>query len=120
MDDAKSIDEKLPKLSAPSVEPDGESISLNLLLKLIKPFDGDRDKLNTFLSECERAFNLAKEVQKPVFFDYALTQLEGKAEAAVANHCFNTWEKLSNFLKVLYGDKKHYSHLLHCCWITAM
>lgn len=89
-----------------------DKIELNILLKFIKPFDGTRENLNAYLSGCKRAFNLAIKNQTSVLLDFAITQLEGKAETAVANHTFQNWEELSEFLKLLYGNKKHHSHLL--------
>lgn len=89
-----------------------ETVSFNLLFKFIKSFDGNREQLSPFITNCNRAFSIALDSQKPILLDYVQSQLTGKAEAACVNRTFDTWESLSNYLKLMYADKKHQSHLL--------
>lgn len=95
---------------APKVEP--EEISLNVLIKFIKQFDGTREKLNPFLSNCKNAYSLAAQNQKNILFKYILSQLVGKAETACSIKEFENWDQLSEFLKTQFGERKHYAHLL--------
>lgn len=89
-----------------------ELVSIGTLFKFVKPFDGSRDKLNSFLINCNNAINLASDSQKTILFKYILSQLEGKAESASFIKDFECWEQLSEFLKTQFGEKKHYAHLL--------
>lgn len=89
-----------------------EKIDLNILLKFIKNFDGNRENLSAFLTNCQNAYNLANPQQKPILFKYILSQLEGKAESVCAIREFESWEQLSEFLRAQFGDKKHYAALL--------
>lgn len=89
-----------------------EIVDLGVLLKFIKPFDGSRDKLNSFLSNCQNAHSLANPNQKIILFKYILSQLEGKAETACSIKDFDSWEQLCEFLKTQFGERKHYAHLL--------
>lgn len=101
--------------SAP-ITPKGHSESLamdlNILLKFIKPYDGSRETLNSFIINCNNAYDLASESQKPVLFKYILCQLQGKAEVACSIKEFSTWEQLKGFLKTQFCERKHYAHLL--------
>lgn len=89
-----------------------EEISLNVVLKFIKPFNGDREKLTAFLRNCDSAISLASSHQEDVVFKYILSQLEGKAETACSIKDFETWSSLKEFLKNQFGERKHYAHLL--------
>lgn len=89
-----------------------ESVQIGTLFKFIKPFDGEREKLNSFLTNCDNAIKLASEEQKPILFKFILSQLEGKAEVACSIKEFDCWEQLSSFLKTQFGERKHYTHLL--------
>lgn len=89
-----------------------ESISLNVLLKFIKPFDGDRQKLSSFIKNCESALNLASSAQKDIIYRFILSQLEGKAELACSLKIFDNWQDLKVFLKTTFGETKHRDHLL--------
>lgn len=89
-----------------------DRLDLNFLIKFIKPYDGTREKLNSFLTNCNDAYDLASNHQKPILFRYIKSQLEGKAETACSIKEFECWEQLAEFLKTQFGEKKHYTHLL--------
>ncbi|XP_028179435.1 uncharacterized protein LOC114366691 isoform X2 [Ostrinia furnacalis] len=98
--------------SMASVPKSEDKIDLNILLKFIKQFNGDRDKLNPFIYNCQSAFNLANDTQKPILFKYMLSQLEGRAESICSIKEFETFDQFVEFLKQQFGERKHYSHLL--------
>lgn len=87
-------------------------IELGILLKFIKPFDGNREKLNPFIYNCQSAFSLANDIQKPILFKYILSQLEGRAESVCSIKEFDSFEQFVEFLKQQFGEQKHYTHLL--------
>lgn len=87
-------------------------IELSTLLKFIKPYDGCREKLNSFLVNCNNAYELASETQKDILFKYILCQLQGKAETACSIKEFANWQQLKDFLKTQFSERKHYAHLL--------
>lgn len=87
-------------------------IELSTLLKFIKPYDGSREKLNSFLVNCNNAYELASDSQKDTLFKYILCQLEGKAETACSIKEFTNWQQLKEFLKTQFSERKHYAHLL--------
>lgn len=89
-----------------------EEISLNVILKFIKPFDGDRNRLTAFIRNCDSAISLASSEQEEVVCKYILSQLEGKAECACSIKEFDNWPCLKEFLKNQFGERKHYAHLL--------
>lgn len=89
-----------------------DEVPLSVVLKFIKPFNGDRDKLTAFLRNCDSAISLASTQQEDVVFKYVLSQLEGKAETACSIKEFESWPSLKEFLKNQFGERKHYAHLL--------
>lgn len=105
--------EKAPSPAMSKVEKKyvGE-IDLNILLKFIKPYDGSRDTINSFLTNCNNAYELASESQKFILFKYILSQLQGKAEIAASIKDFTTFEQLKEFLKTQFCQRKHYAHLI--------
>ena len=87
-------------------------MDLNILLKFIKSYDGCRETLNSFIINCNNAFDLASDWQKPILFKFILSQLSGKAEAICSIKDFLSWEQLKEFLKTQFSQRKHYTHLL--------
>lgn len=87
-------------------------MDLNVLLKFIKPYDGKRETLNSFILNCNNALELASETQKVILFKYILSQLQGRAESACSIKEFSNWDQLKDFLKTQFSERKHYSHLL--------
>ena len=87
-------------------------IYLNILLKIIKPYDGSRDTINIFLSNCNNAYELASEPQKFILFKYILSQLLGNAEIAACIKDFTTIEQFKDFLKIQFCQKKHYADFI--------
>lgn len=89
-----------------------QEVPLSVILKFIKPFDGSRNKLNPFLTNCDNAISLASTQQEEIIFKFILSQLEDKAESACSIKDFDTWNSLKEFLKNQFGERKHYAHLL--------
>lgn len=87
-------------------------LDLSILLKFIKPYDGCRETLNSFLVNCNNAYDLASEPQKDILFKYILCQLHGKAQTACSVKEFTNWLQLKEFLKTQFSERKHYAHLL--------
>lgn len=57
-------------------------LDLNILFEFVKSYDGNRETLNSFLVNCDNAFELASDFQRPILFKFILSQLNGKAEVA--------------------------------------
>lgn len=89
-----------------------EKITLNFLTKFIKCFNGNRESLAAFLTNCDNAIALATTSQQDVLCKFILSQLEGKAQLACSLKTFANWAELKSFLKSTFGEKKHTSHLL--------
>lgn len=87
-------------------------VDLSTLLKFIKPYDGSRETLNSFLVNCSNAYDLASDSQKDILFKYILCQLQDKAQTACSVKEFTNWVQLKEFLKTQFSERKHYAHLL--------
>lgn len=95
-----------------------DELPITFLIKFIKKFDGNREELNSFLADCNRAFDLANGRQKNILLDYVITQISGKAKAACVNRSFPEWKDLKSYLKTMYADTKHKAQLL--CELTTL
>lgn len=89
-----------------------DEITLNLLTKFIKPYNGDKESLPAFLTNCDNAMALATIEQKNILYKYILSQLEGKAQVACSLKTFSSWDEIKVFLKSTFGEKKHTTHML--------
>lgn len=89
-----------------------EKMLLSFLCKFIKPYNGDRETLPAFLTNCDNAISLASIEQKDLLYKFIIAQLEGKAQIACSLKTFKDWAELKSFLKSTFGEKKHSSHLL--------
>lgn len=92
---------------------DYEIIPISTLFKFIHPFDGNRDELTAFLTDCNHAFRLAAEPQKHLLLSFIQTQIRGKAKTACTNRTFQHWDDLKEFLKTMYQDRKHYAQIIN-------
>lgn len=73
-----------------------DKMDLNTLFKFIKPFDGSRKKLVSFIKNCQNAHSLASEQKQSILLKYILSQLEDKAESACAIKEFESWNNSQN------------------------
>ncbi|CAH2089855.1 unnamed protein product [Euphydryas editha] len=88
------------------------AITLNFLTKFIKPYDGKRETLPAFLTNCDNAISLASNEQQTILCKFIISQLEGKAQVACSLKTFHNWPELKDYLKQNFSEKKHSSHLL--------
>lgn len=100
----------------PKVDPDPEEtsskVTLSILTKFNKQYNGERETLPAFLTNCDNAISLATADQQGVLCKYILSQLEGKAQVACSLKTFSKWTEIKAFLRSAFGEKKHASHLL--------
>ncbi|KAL0869898.1 hypothetical protein ABMA27_006098 [Loxostege sticticalis] len=89
-----------------------EKITLSVLTKFIKTYNGDRESLPAFLTNCDNAMSLATPDQQNVLCKFIISQLEGKAQVVCSLKTFSTWDEIKKFLKSTFGEKKHSTHLL--------
>lgn len=89
-----------------------EKITLSFLTKFIKAYNGEKESLPAFLTNCDNAMSLATSEQQPILCKFILSQLEGKAQVACSLKNFETWIQIKTFLRSTFGEKKHSTHLL--------
>lgn len=85
---------------------------ISILCNFVNSYNGSRETLTAFLTNCENALSLASEGQKDLLFKFIISKLEGKAQVACSNRIFNNFVELKVFLKQNFGETKHYNHLL--------
>ncbi len=84
-----------------------EELPLSVLLKFIKPFSGDRNELNTFITNVNSAFLLAMQRQKPSLFLFVVSQLSTNVINEIDINEIASWTELKNKLKLYYCQTKH-------------
>lgn len=104
------VQNSIPPTSSSSND---ETIPISTLFKFIHPFDGNREELTAFLTDCNHAFKLATQTQKHLLLTFIQTQIRGKAKTACTNRTFQQWDDLKEFLKSMYQDRKHYAQIIN-------
>lgn len=89
-----------------------ENFPIQILTKFINTYKGERETLTAFLTNCQNAIDLAAESQKGLLLKLIISKLEGKAQIACSNRIFDKFDDLKSFLKLNFGETKHYNHLL--------
>lgn len=94
-----------------SEENNPEYLSLNLLFKFIKPFNGSRSELTTFIQNGNSAFQLARPNQKDHLFLYIVSQLSSEVVNEIELEDVASWTELKTKLKSYYGKIKDLTQL---------
>lgn len=82
-------------------------LPLTVLFKFIRPFNGDRKELNTFIQNTNSAFSLATPVQTNSLFLYVASQLSTSVVNELELNDVASWEQLKAKLKLYYSQTKH-------------
>lgn len=88
-------------------ETETEQLPLTVLFKFIKPFTGIRTELNTFITNVNSAFSLAKPNQKASLFLYIVSQLSTNVIDEIQVNEISSWTELKQKLKLYYSHTKH-------------
>lgn len=82
------------------------SISLELAEKILIKFDRFNSILHEFIDNCDQAYNLVSDINKPILFSIIKTKLTHNARSLTQNQIFETWQQLRQHLFDLYSDKR--------------
>lgn len=87
--------------------------TLTFLCSLIaKPFDGNRNELYEFISNCENAFRFATRYQTEALMAFVISKITGNAKAQLRDKIITDWYYLKDLLLKIYADRKHYTQLM--------
>lgn len=87
-----------------------EELPLTVLFKFIRPFNGDRRELSSFLQNGNSAFSLASQTQKAPLLLYVVSQLSINVVNEVELSEVKTWKELKSKLRLYYSHTKHLVH----------
>lgn len=82
------------------------SVSIELASKILSKFDGTKCKLYEFVDNCDKAYSLVTEANKPILFKIIETQLTDNARVLVRNRNFPDWPALKSHLISAYSEKR--------------
>lgn len=88
-----------------------EVLPLSLLFKFIKPFNGDRKELTTFIQNCNSAFKLAQPNQNLHLFLFVASQLSSSVVNEINLEEIRNWKDLKDKLKNYYSRVKDLTQL---------
>lgn len=88
-----------------------ETLPLSLLFKFIRPFNGNRNELNTFIQNCNSAFQLAQPNQTDKLFFYVAAQLSSNVVNEIDLPEITNWTQLKNKLKSFYSQFRDLTQL---------
>lgn len=83
-----------------NISDDIEELPLTVLFKFIKPFNSDRTELNTFITNVNSAFSLAKPSQSASLFLYVVSQLSTTVVNEIQIHELSSCTELKTKLKL--------------------
>lgn len=86
-------------------------MSLSLLFKFIRPFDGSRSEVNTFIQNCNSAFQLAQPNQTRNLFFYVVSQLSSNVANEIELEEVHGWTELKETLSAYYSKVKDLTQL---------
>ena len=85
--------------------PDETIISIEIAERMLSRFDGDRNTLNEFISNCNLANKLLTADQQKILLIIIKSKITGKARALIDNYDFNDFTELKNRLLDIYPQK---------------
>lgn len=88
-----------------------EKLPLSLLFKFVKPFNGDRRELTTFIQNCNSAFQLAQPEQTSHLFLYIVAQLSSNVVNEINLNEINSWTVLKSKLRSYYSQERDLTQL---------
>jgi hypothetical protein len=87
-------------------------VSLELLCRFVTKFNGNKDDLPSFIRNCDNAYNLASETQRPILFSFFQTQVSGKADLVASTRDLGDWPSYKTFLVENFSTQKSFAQLL--------
>lgn len=106
-------------MTSPEPEPEPETenddtmvFSIDIGIKLIPEFDGNRQQLHKFLACCDIVSKTASSANdKTAFLNLVKTKLCGRAYNSIKYKNIDTWDNLKDILKTQYSEKRTMSQI---------
>lgn len=86
---------------------------LNELCQIIPEYDGDSVLLNTFISSCDAAFQVATEEQKYLLTVHLKNKLRGRASQLINSRELRSWIEIRELLRTHFGDSRDLTSLIY-------
>lgn len=81
-------------------------ISIEVAERLLIRFDGNKQRLNEFIDNCDKALSLVSEANQVVLFAIIETKITDNARALIRNRSFKTWSELKTHLLDIFSEKR--------------
>jgi hypothetical protein len=114
-----------PNLGVEVASPDSnttsmtEYISVGEALKLVTPFRREKEELLAFIANVDTAFEVINSRHEGNLFKFVLTRISGEPRTAIAHRNLENWEKLSEFLKNTYTEKRTLDYHANQCSVLS-
>lgn len=87
-------------------------ISIDLLIKSLTPFNGERQELSNFLINCNNAFYMSQPDQEQTLTFFIFSKLSASVKTAINISQIHSWTELRSALKRTYGTLENTTQLL--------
>jgi hypothetical protein len=100
-----------PRIIVQSVKADEASkmseeyISLSEALKLLTPFNGDKQDVLAFIANVDTAFKVINPNQQDRLYKFVLTRISGEPRTAIEHRHLDSSAELKEFLRNTYIEK---------------
>uniref|UniRef100_V5FZK3 Retrotransposon gag domain-containing protein n=1 Tax=Anoplophora glabripennis TaxID=217634 RepID=V5FZK3_ANOGL len=89
-----------------------EPYKLNEIFSIVREYDGNQINLNTFLSSCKTAYDMAIGNQKLLLTVHVKNKLKGRAAEIVNSRNPTTWDEIKILLESHFGDSRDLTSLI--------
>lgn len=98
-----------------NVNPNNAALGFKLseLFCLIPEYDGDKILLNSFLTSCETALDIANDNQKGLVLVNIKNKLRGRASQIINSRNLNTFNEIQVLLQTHFGDSRDLNSLIN-------
>lgn len=83
-----------------------QHVSIELAEKMLIRFDGNKQRLNEFIDNCDKAMSLISKANEPVLFAIIETRITDNARALIRNRSFKSWSELKGHLIDIFSERR--------------
>jgi len=84
----------------------GDFISVGEALKLVPPFNGNKQEVLAFIGNVDTAFAVINPSQEAILYKFVLTRISGEPRTAISHRNLENWADLKEFLQNAYIEKR--------------
>jgi len=84
----------------------GDFVSVGEALKLVTPFNGNKQDVKAFIGNADTAFAVIKPSQEAILYKFVLTRISGEPRTAISHRNLENWAGSKECLQNTYIEKR--------------